>query len=457
MSKSPLPENYAVFDVETPNQRNDSICSIGIIHVADSIIVNSHEYLVNPEASFGQRNIDIHHIIPSMIKDAPLFPVVWNQIEHYFTNGIVVAHNAHFDLTVLAKTLQRYDIPVPDMYYICTCTLARKHIAKEAYGCHKLNALCDGMGITLERHHNALCDALACKALLERLSNDYGITDDDIKGYRYEPEPYSASINHSIVEKAMNTLYGILYGIGCDKRVSPDEYTSIFDWMQEYEEYKGYSSFSDSYDILSEVLQDSYISLEEYEQLMSHITMHTSSTVYNDVTLSLQVMMGIIQGISGDGKVNETEATELRNWMTWHETLKGNYPYDKVFMALENVLADGILSKEEEQSLLTLFKYCTHPEAGDSCSSVDLNGKCCCLSGNFTHGSKAEVEAFIRSKGGTCADNLTKAVHYLIVGVMKSEAWAYGNYGTKVKKAREMQAKGSDIVILEEDKLYMDC
>lgn len=218
-----------------------------------------------------------------------------------------------------------------------------------------------------------------------------------------------------------------------------------------------YDAFSDSFEILNEVLEDNFISLEEYGLLMSFITVQTHSSFYTDVTLTVQVMMGIIQGISGDGKVNEKEAEELRIWMSQHESLRGNYPYDKVFASLENVLADGILTKEEEQSLLSLFKYCTRPEKGDCADAVDLNGKCCCLTGNFTHGSKAEVEAFIHSRGGTCAETVTKSVHYVIVGGIKSGAWAYGNYGTKVKKAREMQAKGSKIKILEEDVLYFGC
>lgn len=92
--------NYTVVDVETPNAMNNSICSIAVMHVKDNQVTYSKEYLVKPEASFDNYNMSINHINAQMVENAPIFPAVWEEIKHFFTNGIVIAHNALFDLNV---------------------------------------------------------------------------------------------------------------------------------------------------------------------------------------------------------------------------------------------------------------------------------------------------------------------------------------------------------------------
>jgi hypothetical protein len=44
--------------------------------------------------------------------------------------------------------------------------------------------------------------------------------------------------------------------------------------------------------------------------------------------------------------------------------------------------------------------------------------------------------------------------HYLIVGGQGSSMWCADNYGTKVKKALELQAKGVTIEIIRESDFY---
>ena len=85
---------------------------------------------------------------------------------------------------------------------------------------------------------------------------------------------------------------------------------------------------------------------------------------------------------------------------------------------------------------------------------MDLCGKVCCLTGSFDHGTKADIKAVIACKGGTCAAGVNKSVDYLIVGGQGSADWKFGNYGSKVSKALEMQEKGHGIRIVSEDVLY---
>ncbi len=177
---------YTAVDVETPNHRNDSLCSIGVVHMEYGSPVFEREFLVNPEAHFDWMNITIHGITPDMVADAPAFPEVWDQIKSYFEEGVVLAHNAGFDLGVICGTLERYGIEIPAIRYLCTCKMARRLIEKQEFGNHRLNTLCEGLCIPLENHHNALCDAQACAYLFETMTDKFGPHTAQVQAYCYK-------------------------------------------------------------------------------------------------------------------------------------------------------------------------------------------------------------------------------------------------------------------------------
>ena len=69
---------YTFFDVETPNRRNDRICSIGaVVTDQDGTVVEKKSYLVNPESSFDDINVRIHGIAPVDVRNAKTFPELW--------------------------------------------------------------------------------------------------------------------------------------------------------------------------------------------------------------------------------------------------------------------------------------------------------------------------------------------------------------------------------------------
>jgi DNA polymerase III epsilon subunit-like protein len=75
-------------------------------------------------------------------------------------SGTLIAHNAPFDMRVLAHCLHAYHISWrPLTYYACTCAMGRAcypHLEN-----HKLNTLCEHLGLGLA-HHHAGSDSLAC-------------------------------------------------------------------------------------------------------------------------------------------------------------------------------------------------------------------------------------------------------------------------------------------------------
>lgn len=157
-------ERYIAFDVETPNYANDRMSAIGITVVENGTIVDEFATLVNPESRFDHFNVQLTGITPKMAAKAPTFPELWPIIEPILSSGLLIAHNAPFDMSVLAKCLRAYAIQWrPNADYACTCQMGRRCYPRLPN--HKLNTLCAYLDIRLD-HHQAGSDSHACAELL---------------------------------------------------------------------------------------------------------------------------------------------------------------------------------------------------------------------------------------------------------------------------------------------------
>ena len=156
---------FVAFDVETPNRRNNRMSAIGVTVIEDGEITDSFYSLVNPETAFDAFNVRLTGISEETVWGAPTFPDVWVQIEPLLSSGLLIAHNAVFDLQVLKKCLRDYEIPwKPYVRYACTVQMGRRLLPGMS---HKLNDLCAFYGICLD-HHQADSDSRACAEILLR-------------------------------------------------------------------------------------------------------------------------------------------------------------------------------------------------------------------------------------------------------------------------------------------------
>ena len=157
-------ERYIAFDVETPNARNHRMSAIGVNVVKDGRVTESFGTLVNPETHFDPFNIALTGITPELVRTAPTFPELWEEIGPVLLSGILVAHNATFDLSVLSRCLEHYGIDAPQFVpFVCTVQMGRR--CHPEMPNHKLDTLCRGLGIELD-HHRADSDSRACAELL---------------------------------------------------------------------------------------------------------------------------------------------------------------------------------------------------------------------------------------------------------------------------------------------------
>ena len=160
---------FIAFDVETPNYRNNRMSAIGITVIEDSNIVDEYYSLINPETHFDRFNIQLTGISEETVADAPTFPEVWEEIEPIMSSGLLVAHNAVFDMSVLKKCLIDYNIAwKPSAKYCCTVQMGRRLLPGIK---HDLGDMCDYYGICLD-HHKADSDSRACAEILLRYLKD---------------------------------------------------------------------------------------------------------------------------------------------------------------------------------------------------------------------------------------------------------------------------------------------
>ena len=156
---------FIAFDVETPNRDGNRMSAIGITVVEDGMIADEFYSLVDPETPFDSFNTWLTGINEETVWGAPTFPELWPRIQPMMESGLLVAHNAVFDLSVLRKCLEGYGIDwKPYTRYLCTVRIGRSLLPGIS---HKLNAMCDYYGIPLQ-HHQASSDSHACAEILMR-------------------------------------------------------------------------------------------------------------------------------------------------------------------------------------------------------------------------------------------------------------------------------------------------
>ena len=156
---------FVVFDVETPNRLSNRMSAIGITVIENEEITDEFHSLVNPETYFDYFNVRLTGISENTVKNAPVFPEIWSRIEPMMSSGLLVAHNAVFDMSVLKKCLSGYGIEwKPYVRYLCTVQMGKRVLPGMS---HKLDVLCDYYGISLD-HHQAASDSRACAEILLR-------------------------------------------------------------------------------------------------------------------------------------------------------------------------------------------------------------------------------------------------------------------------------------------------
>ena len=165
--------DFVVFDLETTGAKAPPcrITEIGAYRVTNGKVAEEFHTLLNPETSIPPFITSLTGITDEMVLDAPVFRDVAAQFLEFIGDSVLVAHNAHFDMSFLNHEIGRvyedYRVWNPSL---CTVQLSRKLLPNIEN--HKLNTVANYFSIELLNHHRASDDAKATAHIFVNLLND---------------------------------------------------------------------------------------------------------------------------------------------------------------------------------------------------------------------------------------------------------------------------------------------
>ncbi len=159
---------FILFDLESTGldaQAGHRICEIAAIRIEQRQVVAQLEQLVNPERLIDPDAFAVNGITQAMVAAAPPFSSVVPQLLELADGGVLVAHNAYFDVGFLTTELQLLGLPPLGNPVIDTLALARRYITARRYN---LGALASSLGARVPTHR-AMSDVLALRSVFEHL------------------------------------------------------------------------------------------------------------------------------------------------------------------------------------------------------------------------------------------------------------------------------------------------
>ena len=165
--------DFIAIDFETAMNERNSAISIGLVKYYNYQAVDSYYSLIRPPNLYIRPDFsDIHGLTVDDVKDSPDFKYLWDHgISAFLERLPLAAHYAPFDMSVLRAVLEWHEIPIPDLPYFCTCTMAR--LAWPGLESYSLSALAKHFGIVYNAHH-ALDDAETCGKLVKMAAEKFG-------------------------------------------------------------------------------------------------------------------------------------------------------------------------------------------------------------------------------------------------------------------------------------------
>ena len=168
---------YVVFDVEKTGFSNvyDTIIELAAVKIKNGQVIDTFERFSNPHRKLTAKIIELTHITDDMLVSAPEIEDVIREFHDFIDGGVVVAHNAAFDLGFLYVAYQKAGI---DVHHPGIDTVELSRLVNPGQKSHSLKTLTKKYNIDLTQHHRAIYDTEATGELFLHLlkqADDLGI------------------------------------------------------------------------------------------------------------------------------------------------------------------------------------------------------------------------------------------------------------------------------------------
>ena len=210
----------------------------------------------------------------------------------------------------------------------------------------------------------------------------------------------------------------------------------------------------DAFDILEDLygLDDS----EMYELLEQVISVRSSNAEYRENVNLTNEFYGFLKGIACDNVITLDEINTLVQFVSSNKSLLEDVRILDIYKASKLAIADGIISEEEQDEILTYISRVVGDSMTDtgistsrdvpalegmlqSLEQYDFRGKEVVLTGTFCMLKRIFWE-FLEEQGATAKKGISKNTDLLICSELGSEHYLTPNAGTKILRAIDYYA-----------------
>jgi NAD-dependent DNA ligase len=282
--------------------------------------------------------------------------------------------------------------------------------------------------------------------------------------------PYYRFTGRARLEKALNSLIGLIEGISIDGVINEKEVAYVEAWLNENRQLQYSHPFSELMPVVDAAIADGILTDDERQNILWLCERLRSVNFFDEVTADMQRLHGLMGGIAADGEITETELRGLADWLYEHEHLKTCWPYEEVESVITTVLRDKTILASSHELLLNFFSEFTavsESRAGEPshsalstpavcsvCPEVTFEGKVFGFTGSSTKYSREEFREIVEGLGGIVANSVSKKLDYLIIGADGNPCWAYACYGRKVEMAVALRKAGARILLVHENDFH---
>lgn len=279
---------------------------------------------------------------------------------------------------------------------------------------------------------------------------------------------YFQLTRRSRLEKSVNSLLGIVEGIAADTRINSREIAFLDAWLENHRAVQGTHPFNELTGVVNRAIADGFLSGDEHQDLLWLCDQLRSADFFDVVTADMQRLHAMLGGIAADGIINESELTQLSDWLEEHDHLKTRWPYEEVDSLITAVLKDRRIDADEHKMLLDHFKEFTAvldertvknplvarpPTLVGLCAvnpEIRFRGTTFCFTGASCRYTREVFYALVQELGGEVSASVKSDLDYLIIGAEGNPCWAYACYGRKVEKAVELRKQGARLLLVHE-------
>jgi NAD-dependent DNA ligase len=180
---------------------------------------------------------------------------------------------------------------------------------------------------------------------------------------------------------------------------------------------------------------------------------------------SMDELIGICKGCVVDGVISIEEARFLADWLEQNREIARSWPANILAARIDAIFADGAVDDVERADLFSVLTQITggiDVPAGGAAHTTTLpidrelkpiafDERAFCLTGKFAYGPRDRCERDVISKGGVIKANVSKQLHYLVIGTIGSADWIHSTYGRKIEAAVELREQGVPLHIVPEE------